>query len=161
MLKCWSRDIKDRPTFDMIHHFLLEQMESNIWLQKKRQTVENRVTLVSLCLYLTGRWSGLLSSLDCTVFKLRRPWQLLILLAMVWHTGPEDLIWLKNHLLFWIISWKYCERGFIRYPYTFGQNKWVKLWGTRSSLLGGIEGYQSLRALPLKNKFLEVKTSVF
>ncbi|NXK11094.1 DDR2 protein, partial [Herpetotheres cachinnans] len=30
MLKCWSRDIKDRPTFDMIHHFLLEQMESNI-----------------------------------------------------------------------------------------------------------------------------------
>ncbi|KAK2535499.1 discoidin domain-containing receptor 2 [Columba guinea] len=30
MLKCWSRDIKDRPTFDMIHHFLLEQVESNI-----------------------------------------------------------------------------------------------------------------------------------
>lgn len=30
MLKCWSRDIKDRPTFDMIHHFLLEQMESTI-----------------------------------------------------------------------------------------------------------------------------------
>ncbi|NXQ86097.1 DDR2 protein, partial [Nyctibius grandis] len=30
MLKCWSRDIKDRPTFDVIHHFLLEQMESNI-----------------------------------------------------------------------------------------------------------------------------------
>ncbi|NWT71067.1 DDR2 protein, partial [Prunella himalayana] len=30
MLKCWSRDIKDRPTFDMIHQFLLEQMESNI-----------------------------------------------------------------------------------------------------------------------------------
>ncbi|NXD74870.1 DDR2 protein, partial [Halcyon senegalensis] len=30
MLKCWSRDIKDRPTFDMIHHFLLEQMEANI-----------------------------------------------------------------------------------------------------------------------------------
>ncbi|NXL89621.1 DDR2 protein, partial [Alectura lathami] len=30
MLKCWSRDIKDRPTFEMIHHFLLEQMESNI-----------------------------------------------------------------------------------------------------------------------------------
>ncbi|NXO00527.1 DDR2 protein, partial [Rhinopomastus cyanomelas] len=30
MLKCWSRDIKDRPTFDMIHRFLLDQMESNI-----------------------------------------------------------------------------------------------------------------------------------
>ncbi|OWK51906.1 Discoidin domain-containing receptor 2 [Lonchura striata] len=30
MLKCWSRDIKDRPTFDMIHQFLLEQMEANI-----------------------------------------------------------------------------------------------------------------------------------
>ncbi|NXX46554.1 DDR2 protein, partial [Tricholaema leucomelas] len=29
MLKCWSRDIKDRPTFDVIHHFLLEQLESN------------------------------------------------------------------------------------------------------------------------------------
>ncbi|XP_034649691.1 discoidin domain-containing receptor 2-like [Trachemys scripta elegans] len=30
MLKCWSRDIKDRPTFDMIHHFLVEQMDCNI-----------------------------------------------------------------------------------------------------------------------------------
>ncbi|XP_067417549.1 discoidin domain-containing receptor 2-like isoform X2 [Emydura macquarii macquarii] len=30
MLKCWSRDIKDRPTFDMIHHFLVEQMDFNI-----------------------------------------------------------------------------------------------------------------------------------
>ena len=38
-------------------------------------------------------------------------------------------------------------------------NEWN--WGTWSSLLGGIEGYQSVRALPLKNRFLEVKTSVF
>ncbi|XP_074830171.1 discoidin domain-containing receptor 2-like isoform X2 [Natator depressus] len=30
MLKCWSRDIKDRPTFDTIHHFLVEQMDCNI-----------------------------------------------------------------------------------------------------------------------------------
>uniref|UniRef100_A0A8C8SZ39 Discoidin domain-containing receptor 2 n=1 Tax=Pelusios castaneus TaxID=367368 RepID=A0A8C8SZ39_9SAUR len=30
MLRCWSRDIKDRPTFDMIHHFLVEQMDANI-----------------------------------------------------------------------------------------------------------------------------------
>ncbi|XP_074871143.1 discoidin domain-containing receptor 2-like isoform X1 [Carettochelys insculpta] len=30
MLKCWSRDIKDRPTFNMIHHFLVEQMDCNV-----------------------------------------------------------------------------------------------------------------------------------
>nr|XP_006123777.1 discoidin domain-containing receptor 2-like [Pelodiscus sinensis] len=30
MLKCWSRDIKDRPTFDMIHHFLVEQMDGTV-----------------------------------------------------------------------------------------------------------------------------------
>uniref|UniRef100_A0A8C0GM27 Discoidin domain-containing receptor 2 n=1 Tax=Chelonoidis abingdonii TaxID=106734 RepID=A0A8C0GM27_CHEAB len=30
MLKCWSRDIKDRPTFDIIHYFLVEQMDCNI-----------------------------------------------------------------------------------------------------------------------------------
>ncbi|OCT65185.1 discoidin domain-containing receptor 2 [Xenopus laevis] len=27
MMKCWSRDIKDRPTFEMIHHFLMEQLD--------------------------------------------------------------------------------------------------------------------------------------
>uniref|UniRef100_A0A8D0GI81 Discoidin domain-containing receptor 2 n=1 Tax=Sphenodon punctatus TaxID=8508 RepID=A0A8D0GI81_SPHPU len=30
MLKCWSRDIKDRPAFDIIHHFLAEQMNGAI-----------------------------------------------------------------------------------------------------------------------------------
>ncbi|XP_053551648.1 discoidin domain-containing receptor 2-like [Bombina bombina] len=28
MMKCWSRDIKDRPPFEMIHHFVIEQLDS-------------------------------------------------------------------------------------------------------------------------------------
>uniref|UniRef100_A0A8C5WM84 receptor protein-tyrosine kinase n=1 Tax=Leptobrachium leishanense TaxID=445787 RepID=A0A8C5WM84_9ANUR len=30
MMKCWSRDIKDRPTFEDIHHFLVEQLDSMV-----------------------------------------------------------------------------------------------------------------------------------
>ncbi|KAM4697024.1 discoidin domain-containing receptor 2-like [Rhinophrynus dorsalis] len=30
MMKCWSRDIKDRPTFETIHHFLTEQLDSKV-----------------------------------------------------------------------------------------------------------------------------------
>uniref|UniRef100_A0A8C5SVL1 Discoidin domain-containing receptor 2 n=1 Tax=Laticauda laticaudata TaxID=8630 RepID=A0A8C5SVL1_LATLA len=30
MMKCWSRDIKDRPTFEAIHLFLIEQMDGTI-----------------------------------------------------------------------------------------------------------------------------------
>ncbi|KAG8142062.1 hypothetical protein E2320_006693 [Naja naja] len=30
MMKCWSRDIKDRPTFEAIHLFLIEQMDGSI-----------------------------------------------------------------------------------------------------------------------------------
>ncbi|XP_071981324.1 discoidin domain-containing receptor 2-like [Engystomops pustulosus] len=28
MMKCWSRDIKDRPTFEAIHQFLIEQLDA-------------------------------------------------------------------------------------------------------------------------------------
>ncbi|XP_077332292.1 discoidin domain-containing receptor 2-like [Lithobates pipiens] len=28
MMKCWSRDIKDRSTFELIHHFLIEQLDA-------------------------------------------------------------------------------------------------------------------------------------
>ncbi|XP_053328314.1 discoidin domain-containing receptor 2-like [Spea bombifrons] len=30
MMKCWSRDIKDRPTFETIHNFLIEQLDSTV-----------------------------------------------------------------------------------------------------------------------------------
>ncbi|CAH2316945.1 discoidin domain-containing receptor 2-like isoform X1 [Pelobates cultripes] len=30
MMKCWSRDIKDRPTFETIHQFLIEQLDSTV-----------------------------------------------------------------------------------------------------------------------------------
>lgn len=30
MMKCWSRDIKDRPAFEAIHLFLVEQMDGSI-----------------------------------------------------------------------------------------------------------------------------------
>ncbi|KAM4662872.1 discoidin domain-containing receptor 2-like [Discoglossus pictus] len=30
MMKCWSRDIKDRPPFETIHHFLIEQLDSTV-----------------------------------------------------------------------------------------------------------------------------------
>ncbi|XP_029467551.1 discoidin domain-containing receptor 2-like [Rhinatrema bivittatum] len=30
MLKCWSRDIKDRPIFEGIHYFLVEQLNSTV-----------------------------------------------------------------------------------------------------------------------------------
>ncbi|KAL7980912.1 hypothetical protein Chor_002066 [Crotalus horridus] len=30
MMKCWSRDIKDRPTFEATHLFLIEQMDGSI-----------------------------------------------------------------------------------------------------------------------------------
>lgn len=151
MLKCWSRDIKDRPTFDMIHQFLLEQMESNIWLQERGKLLR---TEWLWGLFACPSQSGPYFSRDvhgsCSF-------------SWPWSDTQDQRIsfgWKKsspllNHFLG--ILWE----GFYWIPIHLWAKGMSKTWRDSELSPGGRRRRRSVRALPLESRFPEGKTAAF